>query len=382
MAKPKICVITATPLTIHFFFKEHLKLMALWADVTVVVNNDLDNEINLSDLPITIKHVRIIRAISVWRDFVGLLAILKLFSHERYDMVISLTPKAGFLSMLAAKKRSIQVRLHIFQGEVWASKSGLARLLLLASDKVIAYFATNVMAVSESQRLFLIKNNIAAKIEIKILGRGSISGVDIKKFRPDQPRRALERKRHQIPENAVVALFLGRVTKDKGVFELLSAFSVVAKEQKKLWLVIAGPDEERLVESLRSSVDPELVGRVIFTGFQFAPENLICAADFLCLFSRREGFGTCAIEAAACAVPVLGTDIHGLNDAVINSETGVLVPLNEPHLAVDGMRKLSSNASLRLRLGLQGRKRVKTIFDSVKVVKAYDDEFYRLIQRH
>ena len=81
-------------------------------------------------------------------------------------------------------------------------------------------------------------------------------------------------------------------------------------------------------------------------------------------------------------MPVLGTDIHGLNDAVINSETGVLVPLNEPHLAVDGMRKLSSNGSLRLRLGLQGRKRVKTIFDSVKVVKAYDDEFYRLIQRH
>ena len=353
--------------------------MAGWADVTVVFNKKLNVEIDLSDLPITIKHIHIMRKISLYWDVLSLVSLGRLFSLQHYDMVISLTPKAGLLSMLAAKLTSIGVRLHIFQGEVWASKTGIMHVLLKAADKATARLATNIMAVSKSQRLFLEANSIVAKGSIKVLGEGSISGVDINKFKLNSRGRKCERLKHQIPDNALVALFLGRITRDKGVFELLAAFSVVAREINDFWLVLAGPDEEGLTDILYNSIDPDLHDRILFTGFQLAPENLICAVDFLCLLSLREGFGLCALEAAACGVPALGTDIHGLRDAIVNNETGVLVPLNDPQLTVSAMRELALNKAFRLELGAAGKARARAHFDARSVVKAYDREFCNLI---
>ena len=123
--------------------------MAQWAEITVVFNKKLNVEIDLSDLPIKIKHVHVMRNISLWWDFLSLVSLCRLFSLQHYDMVISLTPKAGLLSMFASKLASVRVRLHIFQGEVWASKTGLMRILLKTADKAVAVLATNVMAVSK-----------------------------------------------------------------------------------------------------------------------------------------------------------------------------------------------------------------------------------------
>ncbi|MDC1051167.1 glycosyltransferase [bacterium] len=379
MSKPKICIVTATQLSVHWFLREHLKLMAQWADVTVIFNKKLNVEADISDLPITIKHVHVVRQISLLWDVWSLISLCRLFSLKNYDMVISLTPKAGLLSMLAAKLASVGVRLHIFQGEVWPSKTGLMHILLKAADKAIATLATNLMAVSRSQRSFLEANGIVAEERVKVLGEGSISGVDIDKFKPNLNGRRRERQKHQIPEGALVALFLGRITRDKGVFEMLAAFSVVAKEIDDFWLVLAGPDEEGLTDILYKSVDPDLHARIIFTGFQFAPENLMCAADFLCILSYREGLGLCVLEAAACGVPALGTNISGLSDAIINNETGVLVPLNDHQSAVNAMRELALNEAFRLKLGAAGKARVAVQFDAKSVVKAYDREFFTLI---
>ena len=379
MSKPKICVVTATPLTVHLFFREHLKLMARWADVTVVFNKKSNVDIDVSDLPIAIKHIHIMRKISFCWDVLSLVSLCRLFILQHYDMVISLTPKAGLLSMIAAKLASVKVRLHIFQGEVWAAKTGLMHILLKTADKATAGLATNIMAVSKSQRLFLEANGVATKESITVLGEGSISGVDINKFKLNLRGRRCERLKHKIPDDALVALFLGRITRDKGVFELLTAFSIVAREINDFWLVLAGPDEEELTDSLYNSVDPDLHDRILFTGFQLAPEKLICAADFICLLSFREGFGLCALEAAACGVPALGTNIYGLSDAVIHNETGVLVPLNDPQLTVCAMRELVLNTAFRLELGAAGKARAKAHFDAESVVKAYDREFFNLI---
>ena len=378
--KPKICVLAATPLTVHFFFREHLKSMSQWADVTVVFNKNLNSDINVSDLPVRIKHINIMRKVSLWRDVCALTVLTRLFMQQNYDMIISLVPKAGFLSMLAAKVACVKIRVHIFQGEVWAAKSGLPRFILKTADRITASLATNLIAVSASERLFLEAHGVAAEGKVKILGSGSISGVDVNKFKVDKSLCRIERQKYNIPKDAVVALFLGRVARDKGVFELIETFSAVATSRKNLWLVIAGPDEENLLDQLYGSVDADLRSRVIFSGFLLAPEKLICASDFLCLLSYREGFGLCAIEAAACCVPTLGTNIYGLNDAVINNKTGILVPLHDTAAAVQAMHELTKNGTLRAELGAAGRKRTVAFFDQEKVIHAYDKEFFSLIR--
>ena len=184
--KPKICVIAATPLTVHFFFTEHLRQMSTWADVTVVFNDQLDTHITISEQNMRVKHVPIIRKVSVIRDIWALILLMLHIRNERYDMVVTLVPKAGFLGMVAANLFKTLVRLHIFQGEVWVARFGVARFVFKLADIITAKLATNILAVSHSERDFLYSHKITSGKNIDVLGEGSICGVDTKKFSPNK----------------------------------------------------------------------------------------------------------------------------------------------------------------------------------------------------
>lgn len=377
--KPKICVIAATPLTVHFFFTEHLRQMSKWADVTVVFNDQLDTHITISEQNMRVKHVPIIRKVSVIGDIWALILLMLHIRNERYDMVVTLVPKAGFLGMMAANLFKTRVRLHIFQGEVWVARFGVARFVFKLADIITAKLATNILAVSHSERDFLYSHKITSGKHIDVLGEGSICGVDAKKFSPNKKIAKKQRNAMRIPDGAVVALFLGRICRDKGVFELVNVFCKLAREIPDLWLVIAGPDEENLKSKLINSVDVDLRTRLIFTGYFQRPVELINASDFLCLLSHREGFGLSVVEAAACGVPSLGTKIHGLSDAIIDAETGILVSVENQAEILTGMRQLSTNARLRSRLGAKARARAISLYEKEQVVSAYDRYFHFLL---
>jgi len=379
MTKPKICVIAATPLTIHIFFRPHLEKMSRWADVTVFYNKNLDTFVDLSDLPVAFEHIPIMRKISLFLDVLALSFLTRSLLRQKYDMVISLVPKAGLLGMFAAKLANIKIRLHIFQGEVWAARSGFSFLILRMADRLTGYFATDLMAVSQSESQFLEKNGISTSEKIKVMGLGSIGGVDLSKFQMNLQIRKKQRKALGIPKNAVTGLFLGRICHDKGVVELIRAYCVVAREYKNYWLIIAGLDEEHLFDQLYNLIDDDLRERVIFTGFCEKPETLITASDFICLLSRREGFGVCMLEAAACGIPALGSKIHGLVDAVIDGQTGILTQLDDQNEVIEAMKKLVNDRHLRLTLGANGRRRVEKYFSHEEVINAYDKEFKKIV---
>lgn len=378
-AKPKICIIVATPLTIHFFFRNHIIKMSEWADVTLMFNSELNPNINLDDLPSRNIHVNIMRNISLMRDVVGLFALWLQFRQQQFDMVISLVPKAGLLGMTTAWAGGVPARLHIFQGEVWATATGLMRHILKTADAVTAFFATDLMAVSASERAFLETQIGTASGRVRVLGFGSICGVDIKRFKFDRDTRKLQRNALNIPEDAVVALFLGRLTRDKGVFSLVEAFGAIASEFSNFYLIIAGPDEDNIAQDLVVSAGDLARDRLIMFGYSERPWALNCAADFLCLLSYREGFGMVAIEAAACGIPALGNKIHGLEDAIIDNETGILVSVDDFSGAVSALRTLIVDADFRANLGDAARKRVVAQFGQEDVVNAYDAAFKKII---
>lgn len=379
--RPKVCLISATPLTIHFFFKEFVTELSEWADVTLIFNASENTEIQPIGLPCEVVNLPLRRQISFGIDLICLIRLFCLFKVRRFDMVITLVPKAGLLGSLAALAANVGIRLHIFQGEVWSSKSGLLRFILKCCDKTTVMASNALLAVSLSEREFLISEKVVRADDIVVLGSGSISGVDTSVFRPYVDARMNWRSRYGIKEHECVILFLGRINRDKGVKELFVAGSRLLEDFADLKLAIVGPDEDNLLHHMLAMLEKKLRSRVIYPGLSKMPHEWLNASDILALPSYREGFGIVALEASACERPVVATKIHGLTDAVVDGRTGILVPHRDSDALYEALKILILNSDLRARFGREGRVRAKDEFEQKVVVKRYIDFIAKLLKR-
>lgn len=368
---PRMCVIVTTPLVIHFFFKPHLRELAKYFDLTLAYNQQSDRYLQPLNLLVREVDVGLERKITPLRDLLSFFRLFRLFGRERFDVVVSLVPKAGLLGMLAAWLLRVPHRVHIFQGEVWAARNGPMRWVLKSLDSLTARLATHVLAVSASEIRFLEREGVIPADKAKVLGPGSICGVDTKRFRPDSYVRQLVRAELGIPEQAVVCIFLGRLTVDKGVLDLAQAFAQSAKHENNLWLLIAGPDEEQIERRLRSLVPGDINSRMLTLGFTEYPERFLAAADFLCLPSHREGFGMVIVEAAAVGIPAIGTRIHGITDAIEDGYTGQLVTAGDVSALAEAIRRWCECPQERRLYADRAYDRVITALEQEKVVAKY-----------
>jgi len=377
-APRKICLVTPTLLTVHAFLKPHLRALSERFDVTLAYNPQNDAYTPPLDLPVQETHVRIERKIRLGADLAALIHLYLLFRREQFDLVISVAPKAGLLGMLAGKAAGIPRRVHIFQGEVWASRTGFMRRLLKTTDWLTARAASHLLAVGHGEKTFLEEQGISPSGRITVLGPGSISGVDTVKFKTDPNTRTSMRKAHNIPKDACVCLFLGRFYAEKGIFELIEAFKKAAENNANLWLFLVGPDEADLAERLLASVEPNLRNRIVIEGFTNAPELYFSAADVFCLPSYREGFAVSVLEASASGLPTIGSRIYGIEGGILDNETGLLVPPRDAIALANAISTLSRDKPLRQRMGAAGQKRMKDVFEQKKVVGQYINFFCSL----
>jgi glycosyltransferase involved in cell wall biosynthesis len=374
--RKKICMLAATPLTIHFFLKPHLVALAKEHDVTLMVNLNNDQYLPPLELPVTIIDIPMARKMAPFSDLRCLIRLVGLFRETKYDLLITVVPKAGLLGMLAGAFLVIPRRLHIFQGEVWANLEGFKRKLLHNCDWITASLATNVLAVSASERSFLIEQKVVSPQKIKVLGAGSIGGVDLQRFLPDIKKREQVRAELGIPSDAMVMIFIGRLAVDKGIHELIGAFHELAQNYQHLWLLLVGPDEESEMQKVELGQIANRVKRLPYTK---EPESYLATADFLCLPSHREGFGVVIIEAAAMGLPAIASNIYGISDAVIDGETGLLFECGNIVALKSCMESLLADNSLRKTLGLNARVNVEQYFSDQVVVGNYVDYINHLL---
>lgn len=379
MSKPKkkICFLAATPLTIHFFLKPHMVELAREFDVTLMVNLKNDTYLPPLDLPIKIIDLPIARKMSPMADIMALGVLIKLFMRTRYDLIITVVPKAGLLGMLAAVITGIPRRLHIFQGEVWANQRGFGRLLLKTCDQITAFLATNLLAVSNSEREFLENQGVVQTEKIKVLGKGSIGGVNLSRFSFNPSARASMRQQLSIPKEAIVILFMGRLVADKGVYELVKAFKSALQNHPNLWLLFIGPDEEDQWRHLRDTLGTAAI-QAIYQPYTSKPEKFLSTADILCLPSHREGFGVVIIEAAAMGIPAIGSNIYGISDAIINRKTGLLFECGNAQSLQYCITELVENSNLRREFGDNAQRYAEQDFADEQVVSAYTQYIHNL----
>jgi glycosyltransferase involved in cell wall biosynthesis len=318
--------------------------------------------------------VAIERAISPLADLRALLQLTALLTRIRPAAVHSLTPKAGLVAAFAAFIARVPMRTHTFTGQVWATRSGLARTLLRGLDGIIPLLDTHVLADSASQLAFLRAEGVLGRDAGQVIGKGSVAGVDAQRFRPDPQARAQVRAELDIPSDATVFLFAGRLNRDKGVLDLADAFSTLARARDDVFLLLVGPDEGSLAAEIAARTGGS--SHVRFAGWTEALERYMAASDVFCLPSHREGFGAVIIEAAAAGLPSIGSHVYGITDAIEDGLTGVLVPPGDAAALAAAMRELAGHPDVRIALGTAARARALRDFSADALSEAFLD-FYR-----
>jgi glycosyltransferase involved in cell wall biosynthesis len=311
-------------------------------------------------------RIDIARAPSPFKDLVSVYKLFKLFLGNNFDVVHSTTPKAGLVCALASILARTPVRMHTFTGQTWATKVGLSRYFLSLIDRLIVRLNTQCYADSESQRDFLVEHGVGSKASIKVLGSGSLAGVDLARFDQslwDDEQRSILQELGFTKDDWVIT-FIGRVSGDKGIYELIEAFLELKKEQKfsHVKLVVIGPCEESEVSN--KLLEWQKIKGFKYIGETYYPEKYLSVSKLLCLPSYREGFGTVVIEAAAIKVPTLGTKIIGLKDAIVDGVTGLIVEPKDSVALKEAMSRLVLDDLLVQQMSEAAYLRCRNSFDS------------------
>lgn len=382
----KLCRVVTVPITFATLLRQQIRsIVEAGIDLTLVSSpGDQANEL-CAGLPVRHEAIPMARKPAPWRDIQSLCKLARFFRRERFDIVHSSTPKAGLLTALAGAVARVPVRIHTFTGQVWVELNGPMRWLLRKFDWLIGRLDTHTFADSHSQRELLVTERLVPPDKIQVLGHGSISGVDLRRFDPSLANKVRAQLRHTlgIGETSPVIVFVGRITKDKGICELLDAFRMLCEHYEDIHLLLVGPLEvDRSLEHSKIIKQLSNNARIHPVGFAPQPEEYLAMADIFCLPSYREGFGSVAIEAGAMMLPSVATRVTGLIDAVVDGETGILVPPKDVWALKDALKTMIESPDMRCRMGQAARLRAVTYFDAEVVNRAVVDEYARLAKAH
>lgn len=378
--KNKICFVVSTLSTVRAFLDNHIRQLSGTFDVYIVANMMEKDCEYLQALPIKgYKSVWIDRKINIFKDIQALTDLTHYFRNEKFFAVHSVTPKAGLLTALAGKLAGIENRIHVFTGQVWASREGMMRQLLKSMDKLIATLNTNILVDGNSQREFLITEKVLKETDSLVLANGSISGVDTDKFRPDKKYRSEIRNSLGITDEQVVFIFLGRLCKDKGIDELLKAFSKIQKEYRGAYLLLVGPDEENYTNKIKAkNANLTENENYCFYGKTATPEKLLNAGDVFCLPSYREGFGMSVIEASSTGLGAIVSNTYGLRDSILPEVTGLVCKVKDVESLYKQMKYLLDNPHKIRLIGANGRDYIQRRFNQKDVSRAWVDFYLSL----
>ena len=336
-----------------------------------VVSGGADNAIPENLVGLTFHSIPMCRNPSPVRDTYSLVQWIRLMRRIKPDVVVVGTPKASFLGLIASLICRIPVRIYQLRGLRLETVSGSLRRLLTCIEWVTARSATEVLAVSDSLKLEYCRLGLAPAKKVQVLGFGSSHGVDIELFHPDRKSKQelfnLHFRNDVRPIGPVLG-FVGRFSRDKGSRELIACSKSLTKSGVPHALLVVGPVEGD-GEALRD-LDPR-ISQVLEIGPVEDVAPYYSMMDLLVLPTHREGFPNAVLEAAACGVPAVTTDVTGAVDSVLDGHTGFVVPAHDDYALAKAVKTLAQNSKLRCELGKNARDWVATHFDSTLVTKTY-----------
>jgi len=318
------------------------------------------------------------RSISPLADFLALVRLWRILGRLRPDIVEFSTPKAGLLGMLAARLRSLPRRVYLLRGLKLERSRGLKRWILLTAERLACSCAHVVLCNSKSLSAEALALGLAPAAKLLVLGEGSSNGVDVERFSPGP---GAVRDKFAIPRDAPVVGFVGRLTRDKGLPELIEAFDRILLAEPKTHLLLVGwfdRAEDALAAELRHRILAH--PRIHCTGFVSDTAPYYRGMDVMVLPTWREGFPNAVLEAQASGIPVVTTESTGARDAVVAEVTGLLIPPGYPEAIVEAVVKLLRDPERRFYMGRAARAWVTEHYSEDRVLGLTADYYLSLLE--
>ncbi len=380
--KPKLFRVTTVPQSLKILLKGQHKFMSENGFEVIGVSSfgrDL-YEVSI-DENIRVFGIYMSRKIT---PFIDLLSVFKLYivlKKEKPLIVHSHTPKAGIISMLAAKLANIPIRLHTVAGLPLMETKGIKRKILSFVEKVTYFCATNVYPNSKGLFQFIVDEELVSFKKLKVIANGSSNGIDTTYFDSgniSEVQKENLRIKLNIHNTDFVFIFVGRLVGDKGINELIQAFLRINDDKVKLVLV-GGTESELDPLSEETINEIEINSNIISVGFQSDVRPYFAISNCLVFPSYREGFPNVVMQAGAFGLPSIVTDINGCNEIIEEGINGTIIPSKNIEELFLSMQKIINDELWRNRLACNARDRIVSRYEQQLVWNAILNEYRFLL---
>lgn len=379
MKKKKICCITTIDATqIAFVADAMYQFVNEGYEVTLVCSNTekvrklKGNAFRYVDMPMK-------RGVSISDLLVMPWRFRKLFNREKFDLVQYATPNASLFASIGAWMANVPIRLYCQWGIRYVGASGIMRIALKFFEHLTCILSTDICAASQKNLDYSVKEGLYKPQKAKIIGDGGTIGVDLCQF--DIRRKKLYKEtvlsEYPILKGKIVICSVGRLSRDKGSFELLQAFEKLARDNENIALLMVGNSEGNIPENIKPIIKHE---RVIFTGYTSEVNKYMAACDILAHPSYREGFSMVIQEAMAMQLAVVTTDIPGPSEVIKNEVTGILVKPRDSESLFDGLNRVINDRQKMIQMGIAGRKRCEELFSRERMLRLTYEHRTQLLQ--
>jgi len=376
------------PLSLKVLLKGQLRFMASNGfDVKGVSSEGEELREVHENEGIAVEAITMSRKITPFQDLKSLWEMWNFLRKEKPQIVHTHTPKAGIIGMLAARLAGVPHRLHTVAGLPLMEATGTKRKILNFVEKLTYSSATRVYPNSKGLYDFILQNNFTQSNKLKIIANGSSNGIDTAFFSPDQVteiEKVALREKLNIQPDDFVFVFVGRIVSDKGINELIKAFSELQTVENKpagIKLLLVGGLENDL-----DPLNPEILAEInqnkdiISVGFQQDVRSFFAIADALVFPSYREGFPNVVMQAGAMGLPSIVSDINGCNEIIIEGENGLIIPSKNVEKLKEKMLTLAKDKNLYTKLKGNSRRMIENRYEQSVVWNALLEEYEGLLQ--
>ena len=360
-----IIIISTEFQSIDIFLGKMINRLSNKNNILLICNNIYEEtrNINLNN-NLKLTQINIKRKPNFYYDFLTLLKLLNILKKSKKDLVISISPKASFLVSLCrfmfAHKFNL---LNYVTGQVWATKSKIPKTFYKLIDQFTFSNSNHNLVDSKSQIDFLSKSGFSKKY-FTLINNGSISGVDTNLFSKRKTNQNHFHKKFNLNINDIKIIYIGRLNLDKGLEVLIKSFIELLKKYHNISLLLIGSLENQIISDfIKGNEKILLINKRVNN-----PEYFLSCSDIFCLPSYREGFGMSVIEASSSKLPVITSDIYGLNDCMLDNITGLKFNHNIENDLYSKLEILINNKNLRRKFGEAGRSFILNNFKEDDVI--------------
>lgn len=377
MFRKKIIRTSTVSTSLNTFCRGTLRRLAQTYDVVAVSTPDDELHEMAQREGVRVVGVAMRRPISPLHDLRSLLRLIRVFRRERPDMVHSITPKAGLLSMMAAWFCRVPVRVHTFTGLVFPTAAGLKQKILILTDRITCACATHIVPEGEGVKNDLINYGITRK-SLRVLGYGNVRGVDMQHY--SRTPEVMAAAQPIMRSGVFTFVFVGRVVRDKGINELVQAFTRLNAQEPATRLILVGRFEDNLdpvLPQTRQMIEQN--DAIEAVGSQADVRPWLAASDALVFPSYREGFPNVVLEAGAMGLPSIVTDINGSREIIVEGKNGVIVPPRDADALYAAMLRFIEAPAEVAQMAANAREMIASRFEKSFVEQCLFDYYKEIL---